>query len=83
MRSYQDQVLRDKFEITHQCTACKEIKPPIGFSSGNGGVCNVCMARKRKTDQAFVDRKNKVIFEKEIRKANMEYDFLSERELIG
>lgn len=81
MKSYQDHAYRDKFKITHQCTSCKEIKPIGGFSNGNGGVCNVCRVRKRKTDQAFVDRKNRLIYEKEIREANKEYDFLSEREL--
>ena len=73
--------LRGDFSIVHTCKECQEVKPVNAFTYGSGGLCNVCKAKRRNTDQAFIDRKNKVEFDRDIRRANSEYDWPSDKQL--
>ena len=79
----QIKLLRGDFSITHTCVSCEEEKPVNAFTPGKKGLCNVCVCKQRNTNQAFIDRKNKVLFDREMRKANSEYEFMTDRELRG
>ena len=83
MSVHRDNIFRNNFQITQKCSVCPETKPVAAFTAGNKGMCNVCKAMKNTIDQVLVNKRRKLMFDKEIRDANREHDFMTDRELRG
>jgi uncharacterized paraquat-inducible protein A len=81
MTDYRHTVFRQNFKLTHECASCKEVKTAAAFGGQKVGVCNVCRSRLRANRQEFVNKRNEILFQKEIRDAGREFELIKDRDL--
>ena len=75
--------MRGDFTFTYICKCCGDNKPSGAYRAGSGGTCNTCRKLKDTKDQTFINKRRQAIFDKDIRDAEREHDFMTDRELRG